>query len=741
MRIALVGALATVACTETSPRITTGLTATGISSGTGSLFGSTSSASGATGGSAIGSTGSTGGSSGSQSTGNRGTSTGPQVPCGPGRNWFGDKCIATDCKQVALGTSCQGSDGGGICLGTLCVFDQTLCGTSLVDCPVGVPCASGNCILSSQPVDCAKSICWRADEICFDGLGCLVDPCGPDDEGRSCPLDAGGFFGGQIGACCGSTCIDPQRDLSNCGNCGTACAPGERCISGVCAGPAQCGDPTNGQWCLFADGGVGTCCDGNCIDLSTSSMNCGLCGAECPPASCLDGACQIAGECPVGTSNLEGLCIRQSCGPESNGASCVDVGDFGTCCDQECTYLAVDPENCGACGVGCPAGWTCDEGTCAPVFDCAQAVHFPAQCILTDANLYDLGLCCGGQCVSYDDPQNCGGCGLSCPVSGICVLGHCFYDGGSNATCEDGGICSPGYDCVAGLCMQIACGPGFFGERCAAVDSDGGLAFGTCCEGICSDLNGDAANCGACGNQCLAGTPCEEGLCYDGPCGGENPVCPAGLGCGMSTDACQRLGCGLETQGEPCDFGSGEFEWLTPPQGYCCQDECVDLLQDPANCGECGRACASTSCSLGECVEPADAGACVLSCPALDLCVLGRCIDSLCQGATNTWCAAEDGRVGVCCGNGACADLLTDPQNCGLCGAACPAGQTCDVGACSGSPMCGPGSIGRGCGLDAGSETEFCCPGSGCTDIQTDPNNCGFCGFACQDGICKQGHC
>ncbi len=110
------------------------------------------------------------------------------------------------------------------------------------------------------------------------------------------------------------------------------------------------------------------------------------------------------------------------------------------------------------------------------------------------------------------------------------------------------------------------------------------------------------------------------------------------------------------------------------------------------------------------------------------------------------FCAAEDGNVGICMpgGGSECADLANDPANCGgwgYNGFACPAGQTCERGVCSGaSPECGIGQLGRYCNLDAG-WTYQCCSG-GCTDTNTDGNNCGYCGNACAPGqSCVAGVC
>jgi hypothetical protein len=154
------------------------------------------------------------------------------------------------------------------------------------------------------------------------------------------------------------------------------------------------------------------------------------------------------------------------------------------------------------------------------------------------------------------------------------------------------------------------------------------------------------------------------------------------------------------------------------------------------------------------------------SCPAGLVCCGGRVDgEGFCMGD----CCL---RSSTCCGD-SCANLQTDPDNCGKCNHTCPSG-ICRVGQCAGCPtgsspcggMCCPpgqcGSNGTCCHTDKG-ETGclghcclpgqdcsggMCCPSgqtgcSGtCRNLANDANNCGFCSNVCTGGMtCQGGTC
>ena len=150
----------------------------------------------------------------------------------------------------------------------------------------------------------------------------------------------------------------------------------------------------------------------------------------------------------------------------------------------------------------------------------------------------------------------------------------------------------------------------------------------------------------------------------------------AGFAAGLAASGC------LQTSELVCTAGTTQ-----------CVVTCVDLRNDPANCGACGIPCQPRAvCSSGQC-----------TCGGLTLC------------------------------NGACSDTTTDPRNCGGCagdgGTVCSPGQVCAP-----SPLADGGLSGT-CQVLCG---ETVCSGA-CVDITTDPGNCGGCAG---DGgtVCAQGY-
>ena len=127
---------------------------------------------------------------------------------------------------------------------------------------------------------------------------------------------------------------------------------------------------------------------------------------------------------------------------------------------------------------------------------------------------------------------------------------------------------------------------------------------------------------------------------------------------------------------------------------------------------KCGKTCVNTATDRANC------GACGKACAAGESCKGGVCT---CDGAI---CAG-------CCAGGACQAGTSNGQ-CGAGGTVCktcPSGTSCVGGVCT----CGAGGP---CGAG-----QTCCAGV-CVTTQTDDTNCGGCGNSCPAGeACSGGNC
>ncbi len=249
------------------------------------------------------------------------------------------------------------------------------------------------------------------------------------------------------------------------------------------------------------------------------------------------------------------------------------------------------------------------------------------------------------------------------------------------------------------------------------------------CGSGCVSVQGDDANCGACGMACATDETCMFGVCQPTTCPGGTTRCTGDcadttvdeLHCGTCDHACGA--------GEICEAGTCVLRCRAPLRecGMNGLAACVDTQTDPLNCGACGMVCpAGQSCSGGTCAcrgrvtdcggtcvdtssDPENCGGCGV------VCVRGACSAGACT------C-----RAGVpLCGH-ACVDFMTDNANCGSCGHACARGTSCTSGTCAASSCSGGATL---------------CSGT-CVDLQGSTTNCGSCGHACAPGVtCITGSC
>jgi predicted outer membrane repeat protein len=295
------------------------------------------------------------------------------------------------------------------------------------------------------------------------------------------------------------------------------------------------------------------------------------------------------------------------------------------------------------------------------------------------------GKVCAGQCGPVKSKQTCGitvDCGpCDCPAA--CEA--CFVCDPSTRTCvadpeQEGDACgSPGQVCASdGSCACTA-------ASCPACQLCGGDGVCTGCSGCC-----DGATCVA---DCPACTICDEGLCI---------ACP---GCCDGSGGCQDG----ETAAA-CGAGGGTCDVCVNPAPICVSHACEACTSDD-QCGS-GAVCCIGSCESGICCADADCAE-----PGAPDCVSHTCV---CSSNGDAACPGSE----TCCNDG-CADLQTDPDQCGACGNPCAEGQSCQGGVC-----------GVVCGSDfCPSANAICVDGSCQTCSVTCTGSAAACGTALQTAL------
>ena len=163
-----------------------------------------------------------------------------------------------------------------------------------------------------------------------------------------------------------------------------------------------------------------------------------------------------------------------------------------------------------------------------------------------------------------------------------------------------------------------------------------------------------------------------------------------------------------------------------------CNHRCVDLEQDPANCGLCGRTCASgLTCSAGTCGS-AEAAADVgrdgwdPDVDERDINVSDGLRPDVTEGdVTISDGGSDDNRTPD---GSTCTPPYDTPEHCGDCATRCvePA------------PLCGLQGTFK---CVARCDPPLVACGAICVNTASDEENCGTCGSVCPSGICQAGDC
>ncbi len=378
------------------------------------------------------------------------------------------------------------------------------------------------CIPFAGFVACdSRQIVMGHDDGRFAGLG-------PVDSGT----DEGGDASARVAYCPTNKCppgwttcpssrypcdVNLKADIKNCGACGTTCPPKGRdtysCVDGACV--AQCnvetldcdGVPDNGCETMIRSNDHCGACGNKCTDpakpctyqgeVHKSPLACGCppgqapCGLSCVDISSADGSCGACfkacdpsgGGAPTYPNTYYG-CRNRRCGAVKCKAG---FGDCDGVPSNGCETSFLSDDNCGGCGVACPAGQACRLNIAgSPECMCPAGRTYCEEC--KDG-------ACRGRCVDLtNDVHHCGACGEACllhvdadPVSSEIPF--------ARSTCD--------YSTCVSRCIE------------GRADCNESLVDG--CE---VDISSDPKNCGACGHVCDAvpGQACVAGQCTIEPC-------------------------------------------------------------------------------------------------------------------------------------------------------------------------------------------------------------------------------
>ena len=159
-----------------------------------------------------------------------------------------------------------------------------------------------------------------------DSGGGTKDSGGPvqDSGGPVQDSGGGGNCGGQClgsaSTCCNNQCVDITSDPNNCGGCNTAC-------------------------------GTESCCAGNCVDtMGSDNANCGGCGVTCT-GTCTNGQCKTGGgSCTVDLGSCShSVCVTggplvEDCDLSADDATFDVCDQFGLYGDTACCTTTWDAQ-------------------------------------------------------------------------------------------------------------------------------------------------------------------------------------------------------------------------------------------------------------------------------------------------------------------------------------------------------------------------------------------------------------
>ncbi len=426
------------------------------------------------------------------------------------------RCSDARCQVVACATGfadCDGDASNGCEVDTR--SSNSHCGTCSTVCAAGTACtasacrstcAAGETYCSGRCVDTRTAIsdCGACGTVCPSRANaattCAASACGMACNAGFADCDATVTNGCEV---------DTRVTVAHCGGCGRACAVPAGATA-TCAGGA-CGYACNAG---FADCDA-TSSNGCEIDTRTNASHCGACNARCSltgvaTATCVAGACAV-GACSTGRGDCDGVA--------SNG------------CEVDLTSSA---SHCGACGVSCGTGRSCQAGVCTSFPSTgADGVFDPTSNVVLPSGTYNY------RSIRVR-------AGVTVTTSGTGVL-----DLRSQGDVE-----------IAGT-IDLSGGRGGDGTLCNGAASGGG-ATGNPTAGISNDLRPD--NSGSPGGSGGVGPAGADGQNATAACLGTGGSFGGGGGGGWPVGSLP--GCGSGGGGGPAGGGGGGGGMCCSPSSY-----------------------------------------------------------------------------------------------------------------------------------------------------------------------------
>ena len=526
--------------------------------------------------------------------------------------YSGDGCVSVACVEGFCRHSdwdaCPGHEKPTWCGGWICQGGGA-CYESERNCSLLFPeqslCTAWNC--DAQSLQCIMI----GSTVCDDGTtaGNVCTQCN-SDTGQCTVKSADSLPCGSAEVCCDGTCVHTATHNAHCGGCGIVCPLGEICRGSVCCLPAG-GSGVN----CSASGATPCCAPAECHSASEGyccvpdHANCTAHG-ECCSGKCYSGVCRHGDECTTGCHTND-TCLMDCCNRGTGSCEvrprCVDPDPADLCHVLTCVgaSVGIDPEH--YCGVDASA---------------SSAVHCKwVNNTCTVEERADL-------CNAY----------VCIPATGVCVLSG-PVDCNTTATCK---IC----DTSTGSCTApVANMPAV---ACNTIPTNRGPV---CCDGICTGLRSNTADCGSCGNACDQGQTCKlRGGGYGYACCSATEGAASGsggtTGCLTDDECCDSAAwAGNPKQTAQCSINLNATVYLhttllNTTEHYCCELDGSDCTSDSSCCTE--------NCQNGICAPYDSCGTTPPPPPDGDHCTLDVCVNGQWEFKQKDCATQSDGSTDLC---------------------------------------------------------------------------------------------